>query len=237
MYSLNIHLLLTSTIYPPFASRDTGNVYFVALFTVLINNNKDFHGGVFHSNMAVWTLPHRSEIWLCLRKANEWIDPGKRRRNKCHYPPWIERTAEIISVVVIKEHKWVTHALRAEGIHSLPNWFHYNYMEPSGKVDPLPPWQLQGMRQNMETGLRHGGHLRAGFCPARLKTLVPMLTWFDDVTLKMYSCQTGDVRMSYLLWFFELFCMYFLVCFLLLFTFLFLLSHRIVSLKSCRVNL
>jgi len=42
-------------------------------------------------------------------------------------------------------------------------------------------------------------------CRARLKTPEPMLTWFDDVTLKMYLCQTGDVRMSYLLWFFSLF--------------------------------
>jgi len=41
------------------------------------------------------------------------------------------------------------------------------------------------------TGLRRGGPLRGGLCRARFKTLVPMLTWFDDVTFKMSSCQTG----------------------------------------------
>jgi len=37
----------------------------------------------------------------------------------------------------------------------------------------------------MKRCLRHGGTLWAGLCPARLKTPVPILTGFDDIT-EMY---------------------------------------------------
>jgi len=63
--------------------------------------------------------------------------------------------------------KCVSHLLRMIG-----RKVHFG-SSPSGKVEPR---QRQGICQNMESTLGHGGPLQAGLYPARLKTLVPMLT-------------------------------------------------------------